>query len=460
MQQVVNKEYKPLFTEKPRYFILMGGRGGGRSTVASQFVNAKLVAPEYFRCAIMRYVLGDIRNSIYREIIDRAEENGIINSLDINDSIMSIKYGANSVNAVGFRKSSSDQKAKLKSLANYNFVVIEEADEIPEADFMQLDDSLRTVKGDISLILLLNPPPKNHWIIQRFFDLTPHPEVKDFYIPTLRKDIDNTIFISTNYRDNEVNMSADSMANYKRYKQTKPEYYWNTVEGLVPETIRGKIYKNWELIDKLPEGATLLRIGGDWGWYPDPAATIALYYYDGYYIVDGISYGTEIEDDVLAADIKNVPGGDTVRAAFGADEPKSITLMENKGIKAVKAISGPGSVDTRIKLTSEKRIKVVRKNHPIYGNWVWNAYEVYHWAEDKDGNPKGEPDHRGSDPMDAVSYAIADLAEKKGGGVHIHRPKSSGYRAQAPLNEIKEATKSRGSHIFRPNRANRFGKLG
>ena len=162
MEQFVNEEYKPLFTEKPRYFLLMGGRGGGRSTVASQFATAKLTAPEYFRCAIMRLVLGDIRNSIYKEITDRIEEKEIENSLDIADNAMIIKYGANSINAVGFRKSSGEQKSKLKSLASYNCIIIEEADEIPEEDFMQLDDSLRTIKGDIVIILLLNPPPKTH----------------------------------------------------------------------------------------------------------------------------------------------------------------------------------------------------------------------------------------------------------------------------------------------------------
>lgn len=163
MKQIVNQVYEPLFKSQKRYVILLGGRAAGRSTVASQYALAKLTAPEYYRCAIMRYVLGDIRNSIYREITDRAEENGVLDALDINESTMSISYGNNSINAVGFRKSSTDQKAKLKSLANYNCVIIEEADEIPEEDFLQLDDSLRTLKGDIKIILLLNPPSKDHW---------------------------------------------------------------------------------------------------------------------------------------------------------------------------------------------------------------------------------------------------------------------------------------------------------
>ena len=206
MKQIVNKEYKELFTSNSRYTVLMGGRGAGRSTVASQFANAKLIDEKYFRCAIMRYILGDIRNSIYREILDRAEENGTKEALDINDSNMTITYGKNTINAVGFRKSSGDQKSKLKSLANYNCVIIEEADEILEEDFMQLDDSLRTIKSDIKIVLLLNPPAKSHWIIKRWFNLIPS-DYPNFYTPELKKGITDTTFIRTSYLDNVKNIS-------------------------------------------------------------------------------------------------------------------------------------------------------------------------------------------------------------------------------------------------------------
>ena len=208
MIQNVNKIYKPLFTTDKRYVIIIGGRGAGRSTVASQYANAKLIAPEYFRCAIMRYILGDIRNSIFREITDRAEENEIYDKIKVSD--MRIEYGANSINAVGFRKSSGDQKSKLKSLASYNCVIIEEADEIPEEDFMQLDDSLRTIKGDITIILLLNPPPKNHWILTRWFNLKDS-EQPGFYIPELKPELKDTIAIISDYHANEKNIAPASI---------------------------------------------------------------------------------------------------------------------------------------------------------------------------------------------------------------------------------------------------------
>ena len=125
----INIAYKELFTSEARYYILMGGRGGGRSTVASQYATIKLMAKQYFRCAIMRLVFGDIRNSIFTDISDRIEENHLEDTVNIKNHSMVIEHQKNSINAIGFRKTSGQQKSKLKSLANYTDVIIEEADE-------------------------------------------------------------------------------------------------------------------------------------------------------------------------------------------------------------------------------------------------------------------------------------------------------------------------------------------
>lgn len=402
MRQTVNQHFEQLFTESPRYFLLMGGRGAGRSTAASQFALAKLIAPEYFRCAIMRYILGDIRNSIYREIVDRMTENDIADKVSINDSSMVIAYGKNTINAVGFKKSSGDQKSKLKSLANYNCIIIEEADEIGEEEFMQLDDSLRTLKGDIRIIFLFNSPPKSHWIIRRFFNLT-ESDVKDFYIPSLKAET-NAVYIGGTFRDNRKNLDLETVKRYENYKNTKPDYYYQVIQGLVPETVRGKIYSGWQLVDNVPDGARLVKFGLDWGWYPDPVSVIALYYYNGAYYADEVVHGTSIEDEMVAGAIKQVPGWENITVICGADEPKSIELLRKYKIRADTGVKGPGSVAYRIKATASKKMFVTRRSKNI-----WDGYENYAWDEDKDGNPKGVPSHYLSDTMDAVGYAVASI---------------------------------------------------
>ena len=400
MEQAVNRKYDLLFKEHPRYFLLMGGRGGGRSTVASQYAIAKLTGKDYFRAAIMRYILGNIRNSIYREIVDRANENGIFEALDVNDSTMTLKYGRNSINAVGFKKSSSDQTAKLKSLANYNCVIIEEADQVLEEDFMQLDDSLRTLKGDITIIMLLNAPPRDHWIIQRWFDLTPS-ESPGFFIPSLKPELTNTRFIWTSYRDNEANLSSDTIAIYEAYRLSKPAHYWNMIRGYVPEVVQGRIYKDWEIIDAIPHEAKIERYGLDFGYSNDPSAVIAVYRYNGGYILDEILYQKELSNKEIADTIRNAP-----RALVIADaaEPKSIKEIKDYGVNILAAQKGADSVNHGIQVVQEQRISVTRRSANIL-----REFKNYAWLMDKDGNSINEPNHAFSHTMDAIRYAITSL---------------------------------------------------
>ncbi len=402
MQQFINEVYRPLFTSKVTYKICMGGRGAGRSTVASQYANARLVAPEYFRCAIMRYVLGDIRNSIYKEIIDRAEENKVIDSLDINDSQMVITYGANSINAVGFKKSSGEQKAKLKSLANYTDVIIEEADEITEEDFVQLDDSLRTLKGNITIILLLNPPPKTHWIIQRWFNLLPS-SYKGFYIPELKPEITNTLVIRTSYKDNIKNIAQRSVDNYESYKETKPEHYYNMILGLVPETVRGKIYSNWREIETVPFEARLIRRWLDFGYANDPTAIGDLYEYNGGYILDEQLYKKGMLNKQIADTLLNLNVPETLVIADSA-EPKSIDEIKLYGVNILPAVKGKNSIKTGITFVQGQKISYTKRSVNIK-----KEYDNYAWIVDKEGTTLNEPTPTFNHHMDGIRYVLNSI---------------------------------------------------
>lgn len=404
MKQVVNQIYQPLFVKKGNitYVILMGGRGAGRSTVASQYANARLIAPEYFRCAIMRYVLGDIRNSIYKEIIDRAEENGIVGQLQINDSQMVIEYGANSINAVGFKKSSGEQKAKLKSLANYTDVIIEEADEISEEDFIQLDDSLRTLKGTITIILLLNPPPKSHWIIKRWFNLLPS-EQAGFYIPELKPEIKDTLVIRSSYKDNIKNIAQRSIDNYENYRITKPHHYYNMIAGLVPETVKGKVYGNWKKIDEIPHEARLIKRWLDFGYTNDPTAIGDVYEYNGGYILDERCYRKRMSNKNIADLLKTLPEPDTLIIADSA-EPKSIDEISSYGLNIQPAVKGTGSVNQGIQFVKDQKISYTSRSVNLE-----KEYDNYAWLIDKNGVSLNKPIDLFNHHLDGVRYVFTSF---------------------------------------------------
>lgn len=404
----IHESHIPLWEDTSwRYAILMGGRGNGRSGTASRYAITQLLGKEYTRGAIMRATREDIRASCWGELMDRVNEQQLQHNFHIVDNDMFIERGQNSLRAHGFRASSGSLTARLKSLAGYNLVWIEEAEEIGEEEFRTLDDTLRTVKGRIRIIFTLNTPPKNHWMLRKWFDMIPVEGLQGFYRPSLKSGVKDVLYIAGNYHENEVNMDKHTIERYEDYKNTNPAYYYQVIKGLSPEEVRGKIFTGWQLIDNIPTEARLVKFGEDFGWFPDPACACAIYYWNGAYIVDELAYGNFLSNEFLAGAIKNVCGDKSIITVADSAEPKSIAEQNKYGIRVVGAEKGKDSVSFRIKVTSTKKIYVTRRSKNI-----WESYENYAWAEDRDGRPKGEPEHTWSHAMDAISYPIASMHNK------------------------------------------------
>src|SRR3990167_5206557 len=403
MQQVLS-HFKPLFQGEARYIIAMGGRGTGRSTASSQYVLSRLIDQStYTRGAIMRAVSSDIRSSCWREINDRISEQEVGPAFRLVDNEMYAECGENSIRGHGFKASSGSLTARLKSLANYNLIWIDEAEEIGEEEFRTLDDTLRTVRGRIRIIFTLNTPPKNHWILRKWFDLIPS-DIQGFYVPRLKSDIKDVLYIPGTWRENEPNLDIHTIERYKAYQWNNPSYFWQVIEGLSPEEVRGKIYTGWQIIEQIPVEARLVAFGEDYGWFPDPACACAVYYWNGSYVIDELAYWTELTNEYLAGEIKKVG-----RAITWADsaEPKSIAEQRKYGIQVQGVEKGKDSVNFIIKVVSQKKIYVTRRSKNI-----WESYENYAWDEDNDGNPKGTPAHRWKHAMDAVGYPIVSMHNK------------------------------------------------
>lgn len=403
MRQQVNKVYTPLFKTSKRYYILMGGRSAGRSTVASQYALAKLVAPEYFRCAIMRFVLSDIRNSIYQEIIDRAEEQDVKDELDIRENTLQIEYGQNRINGVGFRKSSGDQKSKLKSLANYTTVIVEEADEVSEEDFTQLDDSLRTVKGDIRIILLLNPPDKNHWIIRRWFNLVPA-GVDGFYKPALKEIFkDDTCFIHTNFKDNIVNIDKTTQLNFERYKLTNSDHYYNMILGLVSEGRKGRIFKNWlpcpvATYDEQPYEESYYL---DFGFSNDPTAFGSIKEHNETLWVRELMHETGLTNQMISRRWTELGVSKSARIFADSAEPKSIEELRTDGWNVIPSPKGADSIKAGIDTLLGYQVYYTEDSANIA-----KEQQEYRWALDKNKEPINKPVDEFNHHMDGIRYNV------------------------------------------------------
>lgn len=272
---------------------------------------------------------------------------------------------------------SADQPGKVRG-PRRDRLFINEANNVPYEIFDQLE--IRTNE----FIFLDWNPTREFW----------------FYTEVLnkRKDLDH---ITLTYKDNE----ALNKAIIESIETRKDRKAWWQVYGLGQlGEIEARIYKDWEFIDEIPKTARLERFGLDFGYTNDPTAIIAIYYFQGAYILDEILFLKGLSNKQIADNLLNIP-----RALVIADsaEPKSIDEIKGYGINIMATEKGADSVRNGIQLVQGQKIQVTKNSINII-----KEYRNYLWLTDKDGAVLNEPDHLYSHTMDAIRYGLVSLIKK------------------------------------------------
>lgn len=202
-------------------------------------------------------------------------------------------------------------------------------------------------------------------------------------LPT-RSDVDHIILT---YKDNEA--LSQEIINSIEQRRNRAGWWKVYGEGQLGE-VEGRIYTGWQEIDSIPHEARLERYGLDFGWSPDPVAIVAVYYYNGGYILDQVAYQLEMSNREIAETLKNLP-----KALVVADsaEPKSIAEIKMYGINIVPTNKGADSIRHGIKTVQDQKISVTRQSYDLL-----KEYKNYLWAVDKEGRliagvPEGGKDH-------------------------------------------------------------------
>lgn len=210
-----------------------------------------------------------------------------------------------------------------------------------------------------------------------------------------RTDIEELILT---YKDNEA-LDENTVRSIEQRKDRKD---WWQVYGLgLLGVLEGRIYKDWQIIDEIPHEARLERYGIDFGFSNDPAVIVAVYYYNGGYILDEILFQKGLSNKQLADTILNIPPALVVADSA---EPKSIDELRNYGINIIPAVKGKDSANHGIQFIQGQRISITKRS--INGI---KAYRNYMWQTNSDGKNLTKPDHFYSDFPDAVRYAMSTL---------------------------------------------------
>lgn len=230
---------------------------------------------------------------------------------------------------------------------------------------------------------------------KEFIYLDWNPTNEFWYYSELRGKRDDIEELTLTYKDNEA-LSPEIV---KSIEQRKDRKGWWQVYGLGQlGEVEGKIYKDWQIIDELPHEARLARYGLDYGYSNDPSAIIAVYEYNGGFILDEICYQKGMSNKQLADTILNQP---LALVVPDSSEPKSNDELVAYGVNVLPANKGQGSVLQGIQYVQRQRISVTKRSVNVI-----KEYRNYLWLTDKNGKIINEPDHLYSHAMDAARYAL------------------------------------------------------
>lgn len=218
-----------------------------------------------------------------------------------------------------------------------------------------------------------------------------------FYTDVLHKREDVEHIILT-YKDNEA--LSPEIVNSIEARKTRKGWWQVYGEGQLGE-VEGKIYRDWQVIDEIPHEARLERYGLDFGYTNDPTSIIALYKYNGGYIIDEITFQKGLSNKQIADILLNQP-----QAMVIADsaEPKSIDEIMMYGVNIQPVTKGKDSVNHGIQLVQDQRISVTKRSFNVI-----KEYRNYLWETDKNGKILNVPESGFDHSMDAIRYAMSTL---------------------------------------------------
>lgn len=172
-KEVFIDSFYPLLFDMARYEILRGGRGSGKSFFVVQKIIYRMLTENNNRFLFVRAVKDTIRQSMFEQFKRFVYKQGLESAFEFRETDMVIKCPSTNSEIIHLGLNESE---RTKSTAEPTSAWIEEATEVEERDFRNLNLGIRSqVGGYIQTILTFNPIDENHWLRKEFFP----PQVDD-----------------------------------------------------------------------------------------------------------------------------------------------------------------------------------------------------------------------------------------------------------------------------------------
>ena len=382
MELKLNGAYKQATGSKDRYRVLYGGAGSGKSHFVGQETLLNMLHKPDYSYLIVRKTGKSIRNSVFRLLVEMISGYNLSSYFSINKTEMTITC----VTGSSLITSGLDDVEKLKSVANINRIWIEEASEITEQDFNQLDLRMRgQSKVGYQMTLTFNPISELHWLKKSFFDVGRNGA---FVLKTTFKDND---FLDDRYIQTLKDLEKQDYQYYRIYALGE----WGSIGNV--------IFSNWrkEDLSEIKQSFDNFHNGLDFGFADDPTAFVRVHLDNKhkrvYVVSEFAKQGLHI--DQMAEELKKYIANESITC--DSSEPRSIADLKRHGIKTLAAKKGPGSIEHGIRWLQGYEIIVDETCTNII-----KELSTYRWKEDKNGDVIPKPEDKNNHLIDALRYAL------------------------------------------------------
>ena len=385
IRKLFNDVYFPYLTDySRRYEIYYGGAGSGKSV----FVAQKLVYKEKKKkrkVLVIRKYGTTLRDSVFQLFMDTLKKWQLLQYCRINLS----NYTITLPNGSMFLFKGLDDSEKIKSITDITDIFCEEATELSEDEYTQLDLRLRALVDGLQLIVAFNPVSKVNWVYKKWFKEP--------------KSEENTLILHTNYKHNKF-LPQSYIDALEDKAKTNYNYYKIYALGEFC-TLDKLVFTNWKTEDfNYKDIKGELLVGLDFGFVNDVSALVAS-------ILDSTNKkiyifrewgSTGKTNEELAAIITSLGFSKSIIVADGAEQ-KSIEEIKRYGVRRIKACTkGKDSIIHGIdKLQSYELIV-----HPDCSGII-TEFENYSWKKDKNtGEYINEPVDAFNHYIDALRYSL------------------------------------------------------
>ena len=403
----IPEEFKRLFDKDWREAAVYGGRYSLKShTVARMLIIRARMSKTRVGC--FREFQSSIAESSHQLLSD------LIKQYNLTDFVVTDKAIVNRITGSDFIfKGLWNNEQSIKSIEGIDIAWVEEAQTISKDSLEVLTPTVR--KPGSQIIYTYN----------RFAEDDP------IHTRLVTEGRPNTLIINVNYDVAQKYgwLPKVILDEIEDDKINRPALYKHKWLG-EPSSQERKIYRDWAIIEEIPHEARLERYGLDFGYTNDPTAIVAIYYYNGGYILDEITFQRGLKNNQIAEILKNQP--EAIVVADSA-EPKSIDEIREHGINIIPTVKGRDSVLNGINKVQQQRISITKRSVNII-----KEYRNYLFKTDKNGKINNEPEEGFDHHMDAIRYGISSL-----GAVITREQEVKEARERALARHINLVNKSR-----------------